>query len=183
VDAPPGRVAGAVQWPFVGLSVLLVLLILTTPGLLRFGAPGGASAATSAVLIVDRPPGANATHFYLEGLASTRYSHLALAAVALARWPVPPTGANVTFRNWTNATDSLNVDLISSADPLAVNVSAQLVDANGVVTTYYGVYAFNITGASVLLESLSPGLDPGTTSLLVTNLPEPLPLLEVSSPA
>ena len=59
--------------PFVGVSVLLVLLIFLTPNLLLGGRPAAGSLATEAELTIDHPAGGNVTHFYINGLSSVRY--------------------------------------------------------------------------------------------------------------
>ncbi|HEV2316312.1 MAG TPA: hypothetical protein VGV89_01890 [Thermoplasmata archaeon] len=170
--------AGPFQWPFIGIAVLLVLLLLATPSLLS--TPAG-SPATEAVLVVDWVPTGNHTHafrFTVEGVTLTRYDRLSLALATRLPWPVPRDGAGLNWSLWNNLSNSVTVALSSTADPVAVNVSAEIVDASGASALYLGVYAFNASGSTVALQSLLANLDPGTPTLAVTQLPESLPLLE-----
>jgi hypothetical protein len=171
----PPATSGPLQWPFIGLAVLLVLLILATPELIAVG-PSAGSPQTVAVLILDQTPGANGTHFYVESLSVLRYTTITLGVAEHVSWPVPDRGLNLTWDRWSNTTESLVALISSPANPVAVNVTAIYIDPAGATAIYRGVYAFNTTGGQTYIESLLPGLDPGVSSL-VLNSPEPLPLL------
>ena len=169
---------GPFQWPFIGIAVLLVLLILATPGLLS--TPAG-SPATQAVLVVDWVPMGNHTHAYrfaVEGVALTRYDHLALGISVRMPWPVPRDGVGLNWTLWVNQSFGVTVSTSSLANPIAVNVTAEIVDTSGTTALYIGVYAFNATGSTLAIQSLIPTLDPGTPTLAVASLPQSLPLLE-----
>jgi hypothetical protein len=172
----PASSGAPLQWPLLGVVVLLVLLILLTPGLLGLGQPSAGSPATQAVLIVDRAPGTNETHFYLQGVATLRYARLDLGLAIPPSWPVV-SAAGLHWDDWVNQTDSLSVSVASAQAPVAVNVTAEFVDANGAVGYFLGAYAFEVLGPTIYLASLTPGLDPGTSSLPLTDLPQSLPLL------
>ncbi len=177
-----GREAGPFQWPFVGLAVLMLLLILTTPSLLGVGAHSAGSPTTSAELVVYRAVHGDRTDFYVMGVETTGFQALRLGLAAIPSWPFQGTPQNLTWTHWSNATDSISVSVNSSAPLVAVNATAVFVDAQGGTAEYQGMYAFNVTANSLLIEPLTPGLSPGVTSFAVTDLPEPLPLLEVAAP-
>jgi hypothetical protein len=170
--------SGPFQWPFIGIVVLLVLLILATPGLLS--TPAG-SPATQAVLVVDWVATGNHSHGYrftVEGVALTRYDRISLGIAVRMPWPVPRDGADLRWSSWVNESGVVAVATNATGNPVAVNVTAEIVDASGTMALYVGVYAFNSTGSVLDLQSLLPTLDPGTSTLPVGSLPESLPLLE-----
>lgn len=142
---PPTKL---VQWPFIGVVVLLVVLILLTPNLINAGGPSAGSLETQAVLVVDHLMGSNVTHFYVHGLGTARYLSIAVA-VAPARWPAPVHSGSL---NWTNAsydTHTLGVTVRAFGDPIAVNVTADYVDPSGVTVFYVGVYVVHTIGTTL----------------------------------
>lgn len=172
------RFPGPVQWPFIGLAVLLLLLILTTPGLMSLGNRSASSPSTVAELEIYRGPDAGPLHFYVRGVDPTPYARISVGFAPVRAWPPAPS-ANLSWGNWTNQTDTLSVSSISSLDPVAVNVTAVFVDATGASVLYRGVYAFNVTASTVVILPLLPGLSPSIPAVPLLDLPEPLPLLAV----
>lgn len=167
-------------WPFVGVAVLLVLLILVTPNLLTAGGgPAAGSIETQAELVVDRTATNSTLHFYVRGLGMVRYSTITFATVGGFGWPptfaVP--GANWTNRSWSN--DSLVFSTTYRGDPVAVNVSAVYVDPSGQTVRYDGLYAFHVVDASLYTTDLSVGAAPVSPTAL-SNLPLAFPLTGTS---
>lgn len=169
--------SGPLQWPFVGLAVLLVLLVLATPGLLGLGKPTAGSLGSEPVLDLYRSTAGNATHFYVHGVTSVAYAQVDVGLARLPSWPGPLGGVGLAWSNWTNQTDTLSVSVVSAVNPVAVNVSVEFVDPSGMRALYVGVYVFNVSAGTVYLASLLPALNPGLSSLAVTDLPQSLPLL------
>ena len=164
-------------WGLLGIAVLLLLLILATPGLLGgVGEPTAGSPGTVAVLWLDSVPG-QGTHFYVEGVAHARYAEIHLATSPLPSWPVPSASSNLTWGGWVNGTDIVILATSRMANPVAVNVTAVFVDASGTTVYYLGAYAFLTTSTTVRIQSLTGGLDPGAAEYSLTSLPVPLPLL------
>ena len=143
--------------PFVGVSVLLVLLIFLTPNLLLGGRPAAGSLATEAELTIDRAPGANVTHFYVNGLSTVRYTVIRALICTNLTWPAPTSLSNLTWTNVSWGTDVLAAQFASAADPLAVNVTATYVDAAGTAVEYYAIYEFDLAGGSLYGAPLVAG--------------------------
>jgi hypothetical protein len=165
-------------WPFVAVSLLLVVLIVATP--LLTGQPSGGSFLTQAYLIVDGLPGSDSTHFYVRGLTTTaRYSEINLGLAAGFNWTGSFPTTLLNWTNWTNASSVLSVDRVANADPVAVNVSA-LYTSDGVNALYVGVVAVYVgTPAGSMtpmfyVVSTTPGI--GAYSGPVTTLPYSIPL-------
>ena len=141
--------------PFVAVVVLLIVLILLTPNLLSLGRPTAGSLEAEAELLVDRVPGQNVTHLYVEGIGTVRYASI---SIALAYPPsgAPPSSPMFSFSNRTVWNDSIVAGETTSWDPVAVNVSATYVDTNGAVAYFVGVYEFNITSSTIVSEAYLP---------------------------
>jgi hypothetical protein len=170
--------SGPVQWPFLGVVVLLILLIFATPGLLAVGQPNAGSPATQAVLVLYRGPGANYTEFHVQGVSFLAYHRISVGiASQFSGWPVVAHGSHLNFTRWVNVSDSLSVQADSGANPVAINVSAVFVDSSGGSVQYFGLYAFNLTGSTYVIQPLLTGLDSGSPSLRLSDLPQGLPLL------
>ncbi len=176
-----GREAGPLQWPFVGLAVLLILLIVTTPSLLGVGTHSAGAPNTSPELVVYRSAHGAGTSFALTGVEITGYKSLRISTGPLPRWPYTGPIRDLMWSNWSNATDSISTTISANATWIAVNATAVFEDLSGGIAVYQGVYAFNVTATTIYLTALTPTLSPGTPSLAVVDLPEPLPLLEVST--
>ena len=139
--------------PFLGVVLLLVVLILVTPSLLSTGAPSAGSLQTQAELIVDRTVQENVTHLYLRGLGIVRFASMSLSLATNLTWPVAglPTYGPTTWANLT-----LSLTAVTSANPVAVNISATFVDDQGVRVRYVGAYAFYVTAGTLQTAALLP---------------------------
>jgi hypothetical protein len=169
--------AGPLQWPFVGLTVLLVLLILATPGLIGTGGPLAASGAAAACLDLDHYPGGNVTRFLVEAcIGDVRYSELTLRLAAHPGWPVVASTHNLSWGYPLNVSESDWAAESTLANPVALNVSAVYVDSAGTTVTYVGAYAFNSTAGSISIQPLMSGLSSAST-LALTVLPITLSLV------
>ncbi len=179
---PRSRLAGAFPWPFVGTAVILSTLVVLTPALFN-GALAAGSFLTAADLIVDRVAGTGVTHFYVRGVGSSvRYQSISVGIATGFAWnggsPTLP-----TTWNWTNESEVLELGLNSSANPVALNVSAVYAgDAH-----YAGILAFEVSGtgssetlAIVVFPSTS-GMYAPTAPLSLSQLPEPLALEDFGS--
>jgi len=166
--------------PFVGVAVLLVLLIFLTPNLLLGGQPAAGSLATQAELTIDHPTGGNVTHFYVNGLSSVRYEMIQAQLCTNVTWPAPATVTNLTWQNATWGIGVLAAEFSTTADPMAVNVTAIYVDAAGASVEYYAIYEFTLQSGSLQGTPLAPGQSSfGTTPL--SSLPVTL-LLTATTP-
>jgi hypothetical protein len=175
-------------WPLVGVVAILAVLILITPVLISLGGPPAAgSVFTQAELIVDRVAGNDTTHFYVRAIGATaRYAQIVVTWASGFNWS--GTGAPAWGQlNWTSATNVTNflaVVIGSTANPIALNVSA-LYTSNG-IALYVGVFAFYVTNAtgsppdSLLALSPTPNVAVGA-STPVANLPLVIPLADVGS--
>jgi hypothetical protein len=166
--------------PFVGVSVLLVLLIFLTPNLLLGGQPAAGSLATQAELTIDHPSGGNVTHFYVNGLSTVRYTLIQASMCTNLSWPAP---ASVGLLTWTNVSwgiDVLAAEFSSEANPVAVNVTATYVDAAGSAVEFYAIYEFELAGGTLQGAALAPGQSSFGTSP-VSSLPVTI-LLASTSP-
>jgi len=166
--------------PFVGISVLLVLLILLTPNLLLGGHPSAGSLATQVELTIDHPLGANVTHFYVNGLSTVRYTVILAMICTNLTWPAPASLANLTWANASWGLEVLAAEFSTESNPVAVNVTATYVDAAGASVEYYAIYEFYIGSGALQGTPLAPGQSAfGTTPL--SSLPVTL-LLTSTSP-
>lgn len=139
---PSGPLA---PWPFVGVTVLLVVLIFLTPVLISNGQPAP-GVLTQADLIVDRVAGSGATHFYVVGYDSTtRYSGIWVDADENFSWQGAGS-VNWTGIRWTdyqNASDVVVLAFNSTGSSVALNVSAYYVSPGG-NALYVGELAFYV---------------------------------------
>lgn len=162
---PEGRFRRYAPLPFVAISVLLVVVILVTPVLVSEGQPAP-GILTQAELIVDRISGNGTLHVYVRGLGSTvRYAEIWFGSSTNFSWSgagTPP-WASMGWSTWTNLTFVLGAFFASSANPVAVNVTAHYVSAGG-SASYTAVVAFFVGpspsggGISLFAASPTPGL-------------------------
>ena len=145
-------------WPFVGVVVLLVVLIFLTPNLVLSGGPAAGSLATQAQLTIDRPPGTNVTTFYVHGLGTVRYTQIWAALATNVTWPPPPSPDNWTWTNATNDSLALAAVFSTTANPVALNLTATYVDAAGATVVYWGLYEFYFGPATLETSALAVGL-------------------------
>lgn len=164
--------------PFLGVVLLLIVLILVTPSLLSTGAPSAGSLQTQAELIVDRSLQENVTHLYLRGLGIVRFASLSIAVATNTSWPV---GAAPIYDEIHAGNLTLSLSVVTPANPVAVNVSATFIDAQGVQVVYVGEYAFYVSGPTLETVTLLPSeTSVGPTPL--TSLPLTLLLPQAPSP-
>ncbi len=177
------RIEDFAPLPFVGVSLLLVVLIIATPVLT--GQSNGGGILTQAELIVDALPGNLSTHYYVRGLSTTaRYSEINLGLASGFNWTGGfPAGA-LNWTDWQNASSVLAVDQAAPEDPVAVNVTA-LYSVNGVNALYAGVLAFYVgTPAGSTTEMLTVVSDTAGISGFstpVSDLPVPILLAYVGT--
>jgi hypothetical protein len=169
---------GPFQWPLVGVTALLLLLLLLTPSLLAPGSPVAGSPETQAVLVVYHESGAlDLLQVILQGASPTQYTNLSIAISHPIAWPPTNGRSGLTYGRWVNATDEVFVTAVDAQLPVAVNVSAVYSDPTGAKAYYNGLYAFNIIGSNLLILTLSSSLaGEAPSSLPLSELPQPLPL-------
>lgn len=160
-----GRSSRQLQWPFVGVVVLLIVLILLTPNLFAASAGG---LQTQAQLVVDRPTAGGSTSFYVESIGtSTRYQSVSVGLSALPSWPYRGTASDLTRWNWINGSDTLVLVVRNATNPVAVNVTVKYTDPSGVTAVYTGVYGFFVNATTQDLEAMTllpgGGAPPATT--------------------
>jgi len=143
--------------PLVGISVLLALLILLTPNLLLGGEPSAGSLATQAELTIDRPAGGNVTHFYVNGLSTVRYTVILAMICTNLSWPTTEPLANLTWQNVSWGLEVLATEFSTTANPVAVNVTATYVDAAGVSVEFYAIYEFYVGPGALQGLALAAG--------------------------
>lgn len=165
-----GRLAEFFPLPFVGATVLLVVLIFLTPNLLFTGRPAAGTLATQAELTIDVPPGTATMHFYVGGLTDVRYAVMHAYVASNLSWSPPPAVANITWTNVSYETEALATGFQASGLPVALNLSVTYVDTAGSAVTYWGVYEFDIQNAVLLTAPLDPRL-PNVASAPVSSLP------------
>lgn len=159
------------QWPLVGVAVLLVILILLTPNLFP---AGGGSLQTRAELIVDRPAVTGNTSFYVESVGtSTRYQDVAVGLYALPMWPYTGNISRVRAWNWTNATETLVLVDQNATIPVAVNVTVKYTDPSGMTTVYVGRYGFDLNATTLTWNAVNllPGASTPPAATPVADLP------------
>ncbi|MGD0249615.1 MAG: hypothetical protein ABSB97_01810 [Thermoplasmata archaeon] len=172
--------------PFVGATVLLVVLILLTPTLLSISSTGP-GVLTQAELIVDRISGNNSSHFYVRGYGSTvRYAGIWIGVATDFAWSGSgsPPWANLTWTTWWNDSDVVTLGFTSLANPVAVNVTAYYTSSGG-TAIYVGILAFVVGpgpgGPTLYAASLTSGISvPSSTPVDNNSLPLPV-LLAVGS--
>jgi hypothetical protein len=170
------RLAELFPWPFVGVAVLLVLLILVTPNLLSSGPPSAGSISATAEFVVDRVPGSNLTHVYIYGLSTVRYSLLDLHIATNVSWPPPSDLAAINWTNSTNASHALVLAYATAANPSAFNVTAVYVDSAGSRVTYAGTFEIYYLPPTLYVDDLTPGRQ-GTTTETISPTSSPLNIL------
>lgn len=149
-------------WPFVGVAVLLVILVLLTPILLSVGQPG--PVVTRAELVVDRLPGANTTRFYVIGYGEgIRYAGIWVGVASNFVW-YGSGSVNWSALRWStyyNASDVVALAFNSSSNPVAVNVTAYYESSTG-NAVYAGEIAFYVgpysSGSAVYSTSSTSGV-------------------------
>jgi len=181
VTGAGGDASRQLQWPLIGIVVLLVVLILLTPNLFSTSAGG---LQTRAQLVVDRAPTGDVTNFYVESIGtSVRYQSIAVGLVGLPSWPFTGAVSKLTAWNWTNGTETLVLVVSNTTNPLAVNVTVKYVDPSGFTAEYVGVYGFYLNAATRMLEAITllPGASAPPTATPLTDLPIFL-LLSIRTP-
>ncbi len=177
------RVEDLAPLPFVGVSLLLLVLIIATPVLT--GQSNGGGILTQAELIVDALPGNLSTHYYVRGLSTTaRYAEINLGFAYGFNWTGSfPAGA-LNWTDWQNASSVLAVDQATPADPVAVNVTV-LYSVDGVNALYAGLLAFDVgtpagsSAETLTVVSATSGISGFSTP--VTDLPVPILLAYVGT--
>jgi hypothetical protein len=174
-------------WPFVGVALLLVVLILVTPVLISDGQPAP-GVLTQAELIVDRVNGGNTTHFYIRGLGSTvRYAGIRVDVATNFSW----SGSGTV--NWTalrystaeNVTEVLSLGFALPDNPVALNISAYYVSPGG-NALYVGEVAFylgpspGVSGDYLYATSSTSAVAVPSSPTPVDNASLPLPILLAS---
>jgi hypothetical protein len=170
---------GPVQWPLIGVVALLVLLLLLTPSLLSPGSPVAGSPETQAVLVVfyGAAGAQNMTEILVQGVEPSVYEHISIGIARALPWPPANSGRNLNFSRWMNTSNELSDQVLASPLPLAVNVTAVFADRSGGVANYVGLYAFTVTGSSLVILTLTPSLaGDAPSSLPLSELPFSLPL-------
>ncbi len=148
---PPGKLGTYAPWPLVGVAVLLIALIVFTPVLVSKSphqpAPG---ILTQAELVVDKIAGVPALHFYVWALGEEiRYDQLHIGLAGSFNW-TGSSAMNWSRLNWTvwyNGSEVLSEIIASSANPVALNISAYYVSPGG-SAWYVGVIAFYVSVTS-----------------------------------
>ena len=172
-------------WPLVGMALLMVVLIVLTPLLISSGQPPAGTIFTQAELIVDRVANANTTHFYVRALGTTvRYAGIHLGIASGFSW----TGggfpsATLNWTTWLNETNVLSLNLPTTANPVAVNVSVLYSTTNGGGSALYvGLFVFYVgpgpgspSVATLFVATATPGIAVGSTNP-VSGLPLVIPL-------
>ena len=150
--------------PLVGVALLLVVLIFLTPNLLSTGSPAAGTYPTQAELLVDRGTlEPNVTHLYVKSVGNVRYANLTMALATNLTWPVS-LHETIVWNATTVENDSLYISETTTANPVAVNVTATYVDPTGTTVVYGGAYAFYFQGNNLYTEVLSTaGSVPPTT--------------------
>lgn len=142
-----------IQWPFVGIAVLLIALIILTPDLFSAGSAG---LQTRAQLIVERAsPGGN-TSFYVESIGtSTLYASIRVSFAALPNWPYKGSVGALGNWSWTNGSETLVLVAETGINPVAINVTVNYTVSTGLTTEYVGTYAFFLNSTTLSLEAMS----------------------------
>ncbi|MGA7861434.1 MAG: hypothetical protein WCB19_06215 [Thermoplasmata archaeon] len=166
-----GASSRQLQWPFIGVVVLLVLLIILTPNLFSSGSAG---LQTRAQLIVERAAPDGNTSFYVESIGtSTLYQSIAVGLAPLPGWPYTGTSSELRGWAWTNATETLALIATSATNPVALNVTVKYTNPSGVTTEYVGVYGFDLNETTLRLQSVNllPGASAPPPSTPLADLP------------
>ncbi len=168
----PHRASRTSQWPFIGIVVLLIALIILTPNLFSSGSAG---LQTRAQLIVERASTSGNTSFYVESIGtSTLYQSIAVGFAPMPAWPYSGTGTGIENWTWTNETDTLALVATSAANPVAVDVAViYAVPSSGVTTEYIGMYGFYLNATTLTLDAVNllPGAAAPPASTPLADLP------------
>jgi hypothetical protein len=159
------------QWPFVGIVVLLVALILLTPNLFSTGSAG---LQTRAQLIVERASPDGNTSFYVQSIGtSTLYQSIKVGFASIPGWPYNGTEAQLSNWTWTNGTEVLTLAASSPLNPVAVNVTVLYIVSSSLTTEYVGVYAFYFNETTMNLDGMGllSGIAAPPTTTPLTELP------------
>jgi hypothetical protein len=147
---PPGRLGALAPWPLVGVALLLVALIVLTPVLVANTHQPGPGLLTQAELVVDKiPMNDTPLHFYIWALGETiRYDSIHVGVASAFHWnaTTPMPWNNLTWTQWYNGSDVLSVIISSTANPVALNISAHYVSPSG-NTWYVGLLSFYVLEA------------------------------------
>ena len=177
---PTGRLGAYAPLPLVGVAALLVVLIVFTPLLVlntRQPTPG---ILTQAELVVDREYGNSTMHFYVWALGETiRYDSIHVGIASAFGWAGSSAVAwsNLTWSQWDNASGVLSVIVSTSANPVALNITAHYVSPSG-TAWYVGLLAFYVWSStppgseSLIAQSGTSGVAvPSSTSVSNSSLP------------
>jgi hypothetical protein len=170
-----------IPWPFVGVTVLLVVFIIVTPVLLSIGS--GPGITTNAELIVDRLPGASGTNLYVRATGTAdRYAYIHVGLADGFAWDgihaVP--WSRLAWTQWSNQSETLGIEVSTIDDPVAVNISALYVSAGG-SALYVGILAFYVggtpaSGEVLYVATLTSGVSVPPNPTTVSNSSFPLPI-------
>jgi len=155
---PPGRLGVFAPWPLVGVTVLLVAMIIFTPQLVSNGRQPAVGILTQAELVVDKVAGSSTFHFYVWALGEeVRYNEINVGVAAAFNWTGNTTvgWSDLNWTHWYNDTDVLSEIVSTSANPVALNISAFYFSPSTSSSTWYvGVFAFFVGGTPASGESL-----------------------------
>jgi hypothetical protein len=168
------------HWPFLGIVVILIVLILLTPTLTPGGPPAG-SVPTQGSVVVDHRSGSNTTHLYVRGLGTVRYQSIDVGLSSNVSWPAPPNAKNLTFTNWTNQTYVVVLGVSYVSNPTALNVSVVYVDQSGTTATFIGLFVLFVQLDVLYVTPMLPGLA-GIPPTPLVDLPVSLLLETAPSP-
>jgi len=173
--------------PLVGIVVLLVVMIILTPVLLASGKPAP-GLLTQAEVVVDRTSTNSTFHFYVWALGETiRYDQIRVGVASSFNWTgtSPIAWGQLQFHTWYNDSNVLSIIVASSANPVALNISAHYTSPSG-STWYFGLVAFYVamtsppSGESLYSASGWPGVTvPSTLAVNNNTLPVAVLLADV----
>jgi hypothetical protein len=172
-------------WPLVGVSLLLVAIIVLTPVLVANSHQPGPGLLTQAELVVDKISLNNTPlHFYIWALGETiRYDsiHVGVATAFLWNSTLSMPWSSLNWTQWYNGSDVLSVIISSSANPVALNISAHYVSPSG-STWYVGLLSFYIlqapsSGSESLYSATATSGVAVASPLAVSNTTLPVPIL------
>ncbi|MGP8158567.1 MAG: hypothetical protein ACLPWO_03025 [Thermoplasmata archaeon] len=181
---PPGKLGVLAPWPLVGIALLLVALIVFTPELISNSHQPGPGLLTQAELIVDKIPANTTLHFYIWALGETiRYDEIHVGVATSFNWTGggSPVWSQLNWTQWDNGSDVLSVILASTANPVALNISAHYVSPSG-STWYVGVLSFYVltslpSGSESLYSATATSGVAVASPLAVSNDTLPVPIL------
>jgi hypothetical protein len=147
---PRGRLGLFAPWPLVGVALLLTALVVLTPVLVANTHQPGPGILTQAELVIDKTASNATVHFYIWALGETiRYAEIHFGVATSFNW-TGTTSISWNRLNWTqwhNGSDLLSVIVATTANPVALNVSAYYVSPSG-NTWYVGLLAFYVSPSS-----------------------------------